>query len=124
MSGTLSKAVWRMNGKQIIYNVSITIHGDSTREKINISVYRFDDFTPYNIYIVCLYMINFREYRRGNQKWTIQRNWHHMVHKTKKNTTQYVLDTKIGKQTQISHEPYDILLNYILKVSDHTYMCE
>jgi hypothetical protein len=29
--------------------------------------------------------INVREYRRGNQKWTIQRNWQHRVHKTKKN---------------------------------------
>jgi hypothetical protein len=26
--------------------------------------------------------INFREYQRGNQKWTIQRNWQHKVHKT------------------------------------------
>jgi hypothetical protein len=34
--------------------------------------------------------INVREYRRGNQKWTIQRNWQHRVHNTKKNTTQYV----------------------------------
>ena len=35
---------------------------------------------------------NVREYRRGNQKWTIQRNWQHRVHNTKihKNTTQYV----------------------------------
>jgi hypothetical protein len=33
--------------------------------------------------------INVREYRRGNKKWTIQRNWQHtcMVHKTKKNKT-------------------------------------
>ena len=33
----------------------------------------------------------------GNQTWTIQRNWQHRVHKTKKNKTknitQYVLDT-------------------------------
>ena len=32
--------------------------------------------------------INTREYRRGNQKWIIQRNWQHRVlriHKTKKN---------------------------------------
>jgi hypothetical protein len=28
--------------------------------------------------------INVREFRRGNQKWTIQRNWQHRVHKTKK----------------------------------------
>ena len=52
--------------------------------------------------------INAREYRRGNQKWTIQRNCQHMAHKTKTNkktnkqnktkpkkkpTTQYMLDT-------------------------------
>jgi hypothetical protein len=30
--------------------------------------------------------------RKGNQKWTIQRNWQHRAHKTKKNKTQYVLD--------------------------------
>ena len=28
--------------------------------------------------------LNEREYRRGNEKWTIQRNWQHMVHNTKK----------------------------------------
>jgi hypothetical protein len=28
------------------------------------------------------HLINVREYRRGNQKWTIQRNWQHRVHKT------------------------------------------
>ena len=26
--------------------------------------------------------IHVREYRRGNQKWTIQRNWQHRIHKT------------------------------------------
>jgi hypothetical protein len=30
---------------------------------------------------------NIREYRRGNQKWAIQRNWQYRVHKTKKNKT-------------------------------------
>ena len=29
------------------------------------------------------FYINVREYRRGNRKWTIQRNWQHRVHKTK-----------------------------------------
>ena len=29
--------------------------------------------------------MNVREYRRSNQKRTIQRNWQHRVHKTKKN---------------------------------------
>jgi len=28
-----------------------------------------------------------REHRRGNQKWTMQRNWQHRIHKTKKNKT-------------------------------------
>ena len=51
----------------------------------------------------CVY-INAREYRRVNQKWTIQRNRQHRVHKTKtnklnKNTTQYMLDTTMRKQT-------------------------
>jgi len=31
--------------------------------------------------------INIREYRRGNQKWIIQRNWQHRAHKMKKNKT-------------------------------------
>jgi hypothetical protein len=36
---------------------------------------------------------NFREYRRGNQKWTMQGNWQHMVHKTKtdKTNTQHIM---------------------------------
>jgi len=43
-------------------------------------------------------------YQSDNQKWIIQRNWQHRVHKTldedkqNKNTTQYVLDTTIRKQ--------------------------
>lgn len=28
--------------------------------------------------------INVREYRRGNQKWAMQRNWQHWLYKTKK----------------------------------------
>jgi quinolinate synthase len=31
--------------------------------------------------------IKVREYRSGNQKWTIQRNWQHRVHKMKRNKT-------------------------------------
>jgi len=30
------------------------------------------------------HMISVRKYRRSNQIWTIQRNWHHMVNKTNK----------------------------------------
>ena len=50
--------------------------------------------------------INVREYRRGNQKWAIQRNWQHRIHKTQKrqtkNTTQYATDTTIHTQAQIT----------------------
>jgi len=50
---------------------------------------------------------NVREYRRGNQKWTIQKNLQHIGYtrlrktKQKKNTTQYMLDTTIRKQTKV-----------------------
>jgi hypothetical protein len=50
--------------------------------------------------------MNVRKYRRGNQKWTIQRNWQQDEEKQNKNTAQYVLDTTMRKQTQIRHEPY------------------
>ena len=49
-----------------------------------------------------------REYRRGKHKWIIQKKWQHRVHKTQneekqnKNTNQYILDTTIRKQTQIT----------------------
>jgi hypothetical protein len=38
---------------------------------------------------VCIHCqsISIREYRRGNRKWTIQRNWQHSVHKMKTNKT-------------------------------------
>ena len=53
-------------------------------------------------------LINVREYRMGYQKWAIQRNWQQDEDKQKKNTTQYVLDTIIHKQSQITwirHNP-------------------
>ena len=50
--------------------------------------------------------INVREYRRGNQKRKIQRNWQHRgtqdEEKQAKTTAQYVLDTTVHKQTQIT----------------------
>ena len=45
-----------------------------------------------------LTQINVREYRRDNQKWTIQKNGQHWAHKTKKNTTQHVLHSTMRKQ--------------------------
>jgi hypothetical protein len=52
-----------------------------------------------------LFVCGVREYRRGNNKWTIQRNWQHKVYQTQdndkkaKNTTQYMLDSTMHKQT-------------------------
>ena len=65
--------------------------------------------------------INAREYRRINQKWTIQRNWQHSVPKTKtnklsKNTTQYMLDTTMRKQTYFDLHNDDIWM--ILRLID------
>jgi hypothetical protein len=58
--------------------------------------------------VMHLMQMNVRENRRGNNEWTIQRNWQHRVHKAQgkpnktKNTTQYVLDTAIATQAQIA----------------------
>jgi hypothetical protein len=41
--------------------------------------------------------INVRQYRRGNQKWTVSEKQDD--EKQNKNTTQYVLDTTMRKQT-------------------------
>jgi hypothetical protein len=52
--------------------------------------------------------MNVRENRRDNQERSIQRNLQHRAHKTQdenkqnKNTTQYVLNTTLSKQTQIT----------------------
>jgi hypothetical protein len=43
---------------------------------------------------------NVRQYRRANQKWTVSEKQDD--EKQNKNTTQYVLDTTMRKQTQIT----------------------
>jgi hypothetical protein len=43
-----------------------------------------------NIVIIVLFSINIREYRRGNKKWPIQRNWQHRVQKTKTNKSKHL----------------------------------
>ena len=64
--------------------------------------------------------INVREYQRGNQIQTIQRNWQHRVHKTQdedkqnKNTTQYVLAPTMCKQTQKNVNKYKYVENDII----------
>jgi len=39
--------------------------------------------------VKCKIEINIRENRRGNQEWTIGRNWLHWVHKTQDEKTQH-----------------------------------
>jgi len=60
----------------------------------------------YYIIVASFRSINIREYRRGNQKWTIQRNWQHKgtqdEEKQNKTKTQYVLNALVCKQTQIT----------------------
>ena len=45
----------------------------------------------------CIFHANVRKNRRGNQKWTIQRNWQHCVHKTQDEEKQKIYTT-IRKQ--------------------------
>jgi hypothetical protein len=45
------------------------------------------------IWLTVICEINVREYLRGNQKWKIQRNWQHRVHKMKKNNTKQKQNT-------------------------------
>ena len=65
----------------------------------------------YNMFLfllACARNINVRENRRGNQEWTIQRNWKHRVHKTKTKTNKIKTQHNMywtplcRKQTQIT----------------------
>jgi len=65
-----------------------------------------------------LVYINVREYRRGNQERTIQRNWQHRVHKTKKNKTK--------TQTQNNMRWAPLCANKHkkhIRMERHVYMC-
>ena len=57
--------------------------------------------------------INFREYRRGNQKWTIQRNWQHWVHKTK--NTQHNMYWNVERKEPCSSEGYQGISIYLVQ---------
>ena len=68
--------------------------------------------------------ITVREYRRGNQKWTIQRNWQNRVHKTNKNKTntkynvcwtpQSQANTNNGNKTWRSYKQLEVKTNRTL----------
>ena len=105
----------------------INIHSDSLN-KANPKTYSWCGCTKLRRWAVMyLCIINVRDYRRDNQKWTLRRNWQHMVHKTKTrqiNTQHTVLDTTTRKQTQITiirHEPSYKQLE--VKTSRTSFLC-
>ena len=59
-----------------------------------------------SMYILLVFFyVNVREYRRRNLKWTIQRNRQQGTQdedKQNNNTTQYMLETTLCKQSQIT----------------------
>jgi hypothetical protein len=76
----------------------------------------------------CMQYINVREYRRGNNKWTIQRNWHHKVHKTKtskaKTQNNMCWTSLYAKQTQITSIRHGTINNWRKRrTAHHFYIC-
>jgi hypothetical protein len=57
----------------------------SSTKIVNLHALYLTTCALFAIFISQYYKINVGEYRRGNKTWTIQRNWQHRVHKTKKN---------------------------------------
>ena len=45
---------------------------------------------------------NAREYRKCNQKWTVRRNWHHRVHKTKKRQGKPKVQSKMNSPEKMA----------------------
>jgi len=75
-------------------------------ENIYVKVTKGKDPLLFEKWIFCDLQPVHDDDRRNNQKWTVQRNGHHMVYKTNdkqnKNTTHYVLETTTIKQTQLT----------------------
>jgi hypothetical protein len=81
---------WWLHGLSVLTNFNIHMYlyldidikyGKTTDQKVvrmsmTLSSYEYNNVET-----------NVRQYRKGNRKWTIQRNWQHRVHKTKKNKT-------------------------------------
>ena len=80
-----------------VYHRSELIHC----EKGGNSLWKTNTFFSESIgwfYVYVLIKESHREYRRSNQKWTIQGNWQQDEEKQNRNTTHYVLDTTMRKQ--------------------------
>ena len=77
----LSLGTLGLNGEYSVLSTCSSLTGDA---RVKCTTVRIENRMFKTI--TCLW-INFREYRRGNQKWTIQRNCQHRVHKTNTNKT-------------------------------------
>jgi hypothetical protein len=56
---------------------------NTSDELLTVSINTYDQTQQGKQLIMCINRrINVRDYWRDNQKWTIQRNWQHRVHKT------------------------------------------
>jgi hypothetical protein len=74
--------------------------------KIDVITYKYvinqNKSQDINIEEIHIYFINVRENRRGNQQWTIQRNWQHWVHQTQRKTQHNICVGHHYTQTQIT----------------------
>jgi hypothetical protein len=79
----------KKNDYYIKYNFW-SIHVEQPRQQIIVRDF-FNTFNFYRHFHPYCYR-NVSEYRRGNQKWKIQKNGQHRVHKTKTNKTKTLLN--------------------------------
>jgi hypothetical protein len=94
---------------QVVWNCN------KTKLKIHFEYY---NWTNVCLVYVTIY-INVREYRRVNQKWTIQRNWQHRLHKTKKNIRKTIIENweKGSMSVKRSHRILFIYTIYFVCIS-------
>jgi len=73
--------------------------------------------------------MNTKEYRRGNQKWTIHRNWQHWVHKTGKKETKQKHNTLcVGHHYTTTNtcniKQYEFVGKYIISKLHIKFICQ
>ena len=72
--------------------------------------------TDFEQHLIMIWKINVREYQRGNDKWTIQRNWKHRRRKTKqKHNAKWVGDHYGQTTTSNVNKTNNITLKYCSK---------
>ena len=68
----LNNTMRKENTNDVNKDMSLRTTGGKNEQNMNVFMY-----IPFDVY-----QINVRENRRGNQQWTILRNWQHWVQKT------------------------------------------